>query len=222
MPVSQAGFADLGGAVSDIFGAVGKFAEAKGYKAAAGYAQSNAEISQQSTNIQEYQAQRQIEKTLGGQQSDVAGAGLAASGSALDLFRDSAQQGSLTKQLIANQGAINVQGYQAEAASYDAMATAAKAAGSGGILGGIIKGVSAVAAFAALSDDRMKEGIVLHERRPDGIGLYDFRYKGDATVFRGVLASEVERIYPAAIQWIDGLRHVNYSLIGVAPEVVHA
>lgn len=222
MPASASGFSDLGGAVSDIFGAIGSFAQAKGYKAAAGYAASNAEITEQSTRIQEYQQQRTLEKTLGGQQSDVAGAGLAASGSALDLFRDSAQQGSLTKQLIANQGAINVQGYKAEAASYSAQASAASAAGKGGILSGIIKGVSAVASFAMLSDDRMKEDIVLHERRPDGIGLYDFRYKGDPAVFRGVLASEVERLYPSAIQWIDGLRHVNYGLIGVAPEVVHA
>lgn len=216
MPISQQGFADIGGAVSDIFGGLGQFAAAKGYSAAASAASQNAEIAAQSARIQETMAERQITKTLGGQRSDVAGAGLNASGSALDVIRDSAQQGSLTKQLITNQGAINVLGYQAEAANYSAMASAAKTAGTGGIIGGIVK----AAAFFALSDDRFKERIVKVGERPDGLGLYEFNYRGTDQRFRGVLASDVERLYPEAVSWEDGHRIVNYTMIGVAPEVV--
>lgn len=219
MPISQAGFADLGGAVKDLFGGIGEFESAKGYEAAANFATQNAEISAQSTQIQETQAQRKIYQTLGGQKADVAGAGLAASGSSLDVMRSSAEQGSLTKQLIANQGAINVAGYEEEASNYNAMASAAKSSGTGSIIGGVI---SAAASVFAFSDDSLKSGIVEVERRADGLGIYEFSFKGSDTRFRGVMASEVERLYPTAVV-IDerGLRSVNYSAIGVIPEVLH-
>lgn len=221
--ISAAGFSDLGGAVSSLFGAVGSFASAKGYKAAAGYAAQNAEIAAQSTAIQETQAQRKIYQTIGGQKADVAGAGLAASGSALDVMRDSAQQGSLTKQLIQNQGAINIAGYQEEAANYNAMASASKASGTGGILGGLLKVASFAAPFIAASDDALKENIVEIERRRDGIGIYEFTFKGSNQKFRGVLASEVEVRYPTAVRVNErGVREVNYSAIGVLPETINA
>lgn len=145
MALSSQGFGALGGAVSDIFGGIGEFATAKGYSQAANYAGINAKIAQESANIQQEQATRQIYKTIGGVQSDVAGAGLATSGSAGDILRSSASQGALTKQLVQEQGDINVLGYKAEQASYQSMASAAKAAGGGGILGGLLK----VAGFAA-------------------------------------------------------------------------
>lgn len=219
MPISTSGFGSAGSAVSDIFGAVGELKMAKGYSAAAGLAGQNAEIAAQSARIQTTMAQRQITQTLGGQRADIAGAGLAASGSALDLMRDSAQQGGLTKQLIAAQGAINVNGYQAEQASYEAQASAAKASASGGFIKGLFDVAATVVAF---SDDRMKAGIVEVSRRRDGLGVYEFNYKGSAQRFRGVLASEVERIYPRAITWIDGMRAVNYDMIQMQPEVVNA
>lgn len=217
MPVSSAGFADVGSAVSDIFGGVGQLQSAKGYAAAAKYSAQDAEIAKQSAAIQETMAQRQITKTLGGQQADIAGAGLSASGSALDVIRDSAHQGSLTKQLIANQGQINVNGYQAESENYSAMAGAAKTAGTGGIVSGL---VSAAAAVFAFSDDRLKENITKIDQRRDGLGIYEFNFKGSTQRFRGVLASEVERMYPKAVVWEDGARLVNYGLIGATPEVV--
>jgi hypothetical protein len=217
MPASSAGFSAAGSAVSDIFGAIGSFASAKGYKAAAGASEQSAEIAAQSARIQGVMADRQITKTLGGQRADIAGAGLKASGSALDLVRDSAQQGSLTKQLIANQGAINVLGYQAEAANYNAMATAAKSSGTGGLISGVI---SAAAAVFAFSDDHLKEAVVKVDQRRDGLGIYEFNYKGSPQRFRGVLASEVERIYPRAVHEENGYRVVNYSLIQAVPEVV--
>lgn len=222
MPMSAAGFGDLGGAVDAIFGAVGQLKSAKGYQKAAQFAQENASLAQQSTNIQQIMAQRKITQTVGGQQADIAGAGLANAGSALDIMRDSASQASLTKQLITTQGQINVLGYEAEAANYESMASAAKTAAGGGILGGLLKGAGAVMSIAAMSDDRLKDGVVLDHRRPDGLGIYTFAFKGSVQRFRGVLASEVEQIYPRAVTWDDGHRVVNYSMIGVSPEVVSA
>lgn len=220
MPTSSAaGFADLGGAVKDLFGGIGELASASGYKAAAGFATQNAEIAEQSTQIQQIQAERKAYQTLGGQRADVAGAGLEASGSALDVMRSSHEQASLTKQLIANQGAINVAGYEEEASNYNAMASAAKSSGTGSIIGSV---VSAAAAVFAFSDDSLKENIVEVERRVDGLGVYDFTFKGSSQKFRGVMASEVEARYPTAVTYDErGLRVVNYSAIGAIPEVIH-
>lgn len=147
MPISPSTFSDIGGAVSDIFGAVGSAQSAKGYTKAAGLALENENIAKQSAAIQGVQADRQIYQVIGGQKADVAGAGLAASGSALDLLRSSAQQGSLTKQLVANQGAITALGYEQEANSYEGMASAAKTASAGGILGSLFKIGAAVLPF---------------------------------------------------------------------------
>jgi hypothetical protein len=150
MPISSSTFGDLGGAVKDIFGGIGETQSAAGYQKASQIALENEGIAKQSTAIQETQAQRQIYQTIGGQQADVAGAGLAASGSALDLLRSSAQQGSLTKQLVANQGAITALGYEQEANSYQGMAAAAKTAGSGDFLGSLFKIGAAVLPFLPL------------------------------------------------------------------------
>lgn len=219
MPLSSAGFGDVGAAVSDIFGAVGQLQSAKGYQQAAQFADENAGIAQQSSDIQLLMAKRQVFQTIGGQQADVGASGLAASGSAIDLLRSSASQGALTKQLVADQGAINVLGYQAEAASYNSMASAAKTSAAGGFLGGALKIAGAVMAF---SDDLAKTGVIKVDQRRDGLGIYQFAYAGDpkGQRFEGVLASEVERKYPSAVSWIDGHRMVNYGLIGVVPKVI--
>lgn len=213
----------LGGAVGTIFGGVGQLAAAGGYEKASEIAAINAQISRQSSAIQQTQAQREIYKTLGGQQADIAGAGLAAAGSALDIVRSSAQQGALAKQLIAAQGMITTLGYEQESASYSAMAKAAKASGGGGILGGLLQGAGAVASFLALSDERAKTDVQLRYRRPDGLGIYAFRYKGDKerTLFEGVMAQEVAALYPAAVSpMADGTLRVDYDAINVTPRVL--
>lgn len=221
MPLSSTGFDDVGSAVSSIFGAVGQLQSAKGYTNAANFALENAGIAKQSADIKTLMAERQAYQTISGQKSDVAGAGLAASGSALDLLRSSESQGALTKQLVQNQGAIDVLGYQAEASSYSSMASAAKASATGGFIGGALKIAGAVMAF---SDDNIKAGIVKISTRRDGLSIYEFSYKNDPSAkrFRGVLASEVEQLYPRAVTRFDGNRMVNYGLIGVVPEVVNA
>jgi hypothetical protein len=160
--LSQATFTDFGGAASDLFAgfgdkskAAGDFAEAKSYDLASALATQNEKFTETSTAIKEAQQQRSLTQTIGGQQADVAGAGFAESGSALDLLRDSASQGALTHAVLGQQGLITEAGYNEQAASYRNMSEAATAAGNAenqastfADVTGIIKGVAAVASLA--------------------------------------------------------------------------
>lgn len=156
MALSSNTFSLGGGAVSDLFAgfsardkanmraeglnlnasglrikAQGDLAEATNYDRAAGLARENEQYIVQSQRIQQLQLDRQIAGSIGGQQADVAGAGLKQSGSALDLLRDSASQGALAKDVLARQGAIQEQGYEEQAQSYETMAAAGRMAYSG-------------------------------------------------------------------------------------------
>ena len=111
--------------------AQGDTAEATGYDLASALARQNEAYVVQSTAIQESQLSRQITATIGTQKAGVAGAGLASSGSAVYLLADSASQGALAKNVLAQQGQITEAGYEEQAQSYDTMSAAAKMAASG-------------------------------------------------------------------------------------------
>ena len=138
-------FQFAGGAVQDLFASKGYGIEAGAYTQAAALARENAKFTEESTAVQEFQAKRKEFQVIGGQQSDVAAAGFAASGSALDLLRSSTSQAALTNEMVQQQGLITEAGYNEQASSYDAMAAAARNAQSGAEIGGILKGVAAVA-----------------------------------------------------------------------------
>jgi hypothetical protein len=159
MALSQSTFSDFGGAVSDLFGgfadqykAAGDRIEAANYRLAAQFADKNVVYTQWSTSIKEFQQDRENAKSLGETTADVAGAGFAASGSALDILRDSAAQGALTKAVLGEQGLITEEGYKEQAQSYrnmaDAADMAAKAedqAATGSFIAGGIKAIASVA-----------------------------------------------------------------------------
>jgi hypothetical protein len=152
-------FSDFGGAVSDLFGAsaarskaVGLRTEAEQYTLAAGFADQNVAFTKQATAIKEVQQGRDIMKTIGQQQAAVADSGFAASGSALDLERDSANQGAIAQGVLAPQGLIEEAGCEEQAASYRLMASAASdaansadKAATGDMIAGIIKGAAGIA-----------------------------------------------------------------------------
>lgn len=133
----------IAGAAGDLFGGFfefkGKKAEAKAYKQAAAFALQNATLSQEAGEIKLAQAGRAIYKTLGAQQASVAAAGLTGGGTADALLRSSVSQGALEKAIVNEQTQINVTGYKSQAAQFAGMAASAKAAGKGGLLGGIFK-----------------------------------------------------------------------------------
>lgn len=118
----------LGGAVGDLFTSKGNAAQAADYQGAASLATQNAQLAAASTKIQETQTARTVTQSLGTTQADIAGAGFTMSGSALDIMRASAQQGSLAKSLVNIQGAINENSYAAQAGAYSGEAKAAKEA----------------------------------------------------------------------------------------------
>lgn len=128
-------FNSLGAAAQDLFSidthrtkAAGLRLEAGNYDRSAGFSEQNARFTELSTGIKTMQLDRELYKTLGGQQADIAGAGFGASGSALDIMRDSATQGALMRQVATEQGLITEEGYKVEAENYRAMGEAARMA----------------------------------------------------------------------------------------------
>jgi hypothetical protein len=162
MALGSSTFSAAGGAVSDLFAGFGLQAKAKGdraeaqsYDLASDLATQNAEFTEQSTGIKEAQNARNIYKAMGTTAADVAGAGLADSGSALDIMRDNAQQGRLLQSVTEQQGAITEAGYKTQAQSYQIMSAAAREAADaadtaaiGSFISGGIKGISALATLA--------------------------------------------------------------------------
>jgi hypothetical protein len=111
--------------------AQGDLAEAANYDLAGTLALQNEQYTAVSTAIQQLALDRQISTTIGGQQAGTAGAGLAESGSALDLLADSASQGALAKNVLAQQGLITEAGYEEQQQSYETMSAAEKSAAAG-------------------------------------------------------------------------------------------
>jgi len=125
----------LGGAVSDLFAgqaagfkAKGSEFEKRNYLLASDLAEQNARFTETSTAIKQAQLAREVTKTTGGMEADVAGAGFAEGGTALDLLRESASQGALTHAVAGQQGLITEAGYKEQAQSYQNMASAAQVA----------------------------------------------------------------------------------------------
>jgi hypothetical protein len=158
-------FSGIGNAVSDLFAAEGANykiqgleAEQQEYEGAAALAEQNVGFTTMSTAIQEAQANRELFLSMGRTQGQVAGAGFAASGSALDILRSSASQGALQTAVLGEQGLITEAGYQEQAQSYAQMANAAgaaiqgeKLAQEGSLIGAGISGASSLVALASLA-----------------------------------------------------------------------
>lgn len=158
------GIGGIGQAVGGVFAGMGYAAMKRGYGAsadlfgrAAGLAEDNADLTREATGIKLLQGERQIYRVISGQQSDVAGAGFTASGSALDLLRDSTSQGELTMSLIERQGEIDANAYELQAISYRsqqqmalAQEDAAGIAEIGSYVGAGIKAIGAFAMFAGV------------------------------------------------------------------------
>lgn len=114
-------------------------------------------------------------------------------------------------------GAANAQ-YANQMAGYNAQ-QAAQSNLMGGLmgLGGTLGGAAILA-----SDPRMKENVKAIGVMPNGLTLYSFEYKDEFKdhqfaghgVHVGVMADEVEKVYPYAVSTLDdGYKVVNYGLI---------
>jgi hypothetical protein len=130
-----AGISAEGAATSDMFAAEAEQYKIEGtqfeqasYQQAAALAGQNEQFTAISTRIKAAQAQRELSMSLGTTQANVAGAGLAESGSALDVLRESASQGALTRAVIKSQGLITEAGYNEQQESYLNMVAAGNVA----------------------------------------------------------------------------------------------
>ena len=70
-----------------------------------------------------------------------------------------------------------------------------------------------IGSLATLSDARIKENIVPEGAKWKGLNVYSYNYIGDSTPRRGVMAQEVEGIYPDAVGEMYGIKYVNYGEI---------
>jgi len=87
-----------------------------------------------------------------------------------------------------------------------------------GDIGGFLGGAAAAKTAFFPSDRKIKENIkeVGVDQRT-ALTLYEFNYIGDTTRrFRGVMADEVELVYPDAVEDTDlGFKAVRYDLLGI-------
>jgi hypothetical protein len=67
--------------------------------------------------------------------------------------------------------------------------------------------------LAGMSDARVKENIVPEGTKWKGLNVYSYNYIGDSTPRRGVMAQEVEGIYPDAVGEVHGIKYVDYGAI---------
>lgn len=107
---------------------------------------------------------------------------------------------------------------QVAIAQTNAAAGVAKGAQSSSMWGSIIGGAFSLGA-AFLSDDRTKENVVYIGKRR-GFRIYEFNFIGDATRYRGVMAQEVARARPDAVNDNGGVLSVDYARLGLTMERV--
>ena len=126
----SAGIGDLYTAKADKAKAAYDITEGQEYSDASALATQNEQFTQMSTAIKDAQTSREIAKSEGATTAAVAAGGFATSGSALDILRDSAQQGAITRAVGQEQGLVTEAGYAEQATSYNLMAGAANQAAS--------------------------------------------------------------------------------------------
>lgn len=79
---------------------------------------------------------------------------------------------------------------------------------------GALAGLGSSIAGFALSDRRAKENIKEVGELKDGTPIYSYKYKGAGGLTQlGVMAQEVEKTNPDAVQEFDGLKHVDYDAV---------
>jgi hypothetical protein len=147
-----------GAGVSDIFSGFGDLDKAKAdeleqgqYTEAAAYAGQEEQFAKESTALKVAGESRDLLLAQGRTSAAVAGAGLAESGSALDILRENAQQGALQQAVTGQQGLITEAGFAEQQQSYLTMAqvagNAAKSANLAAVGSFAGAGISTIAAL---------------------------------------------------------------------------
>ena len=97
--------------------------------------------------------------------------------------------------------------------------TAKTGPSAGKVVAVVVVVVAVVVIIFLLSDRRLKRDILLLHRRPDGIGIYRYRYYWSAQYYVGVMAQEVAEIIPDAVfRGTDDFLRVDYARLGLQLE----
>ena len=62
-----------------------------------------------------------------------------------------------------------------------------------------------------MSDERLKENINPVGKLNNGLTIYSFNYGNDPVTHVGLLAQEVEEVYPEAVAEVNGYKMVDYK-----------
>lgn len=129
--------------------------------------------------------------------------------------RAASQAASTAASRAASSAASNAAGRAASsAASNAASRSASSAASSAASKAASAAASNAVSRIPIPSDIRLKEDVSALGWTSSGLGLYRYRYKGDATYYVGVMAQEVAQQVPAAVSpGMDGYLWVDYGLL---------
>jgi hypothetical protein len=100
---------------------------------------------------------------------------------------------------------------QLQASAANAQASAARTGAIIGAVGNIAGGAAQGAAM--MSDKRLKTNIKKVGQTDSGLPVYTYKYKGSNVTQMGVMAQDVEEVFPDAVEEIEGFKAVNYELI---------
>lgn len=208
----DADFGALGNAADSLFTGIGASQAAGSYKKSAKALRQNAKLEEESFNIKRAMLDRQIYGAIGGQKADVAAAGFKASGSGLDLIRDSAAQGALAKAALGLQKDIAVKNWKDQASAASDSAAAESTAAVGGFFGTALNIAAFALPFLFPSDRRLKTRITMIGLALNGLPWYSFRYLGSDAEQQGLMSDDVRAFRPEAVAEIGGFDRVNYAL----------
>lgn len=113
--------------------------------------------------------------------------------------------GSATAQTPDISGAFGQQ-YQGALAGYNAQNASNNATNSD-----VMSLIAAGLMF--FSDRRLKEDILPIGQLANGLTVYRFRYKGQSVFNTGLMADEVERVFPHAVHEMNGFKLVDYGAL---------
>lgn len=84
-------------------------------------------------------------------------------------------------------------------------------ASRGGALGGLFQLGGTLGGAAIMSDERTKTDIKKVGKTDDGQNIYSYRYKMGGPIQMGLMAQEVEKKKPEAVQDVGGIKLVEYG-----------
>lgn len=105
-------------------------------------------------------------------------------------------------------GAQNAAGlYNSQMGSYNNQMQGLYGLGAAGLMGYMM------GPALAASDLRVKEDLVRVGTMPSGLPVYEFNYVDQPGRHIGVIAQDVEQVFPEAVLEIDGVKHVRYDMV---------